>query len=116
MRNMDIKLQEADEIGSAQPAYRVGILPVAGFALMSYASTVEPLRAANLLSRKTLYEVVHFGNVGAGVSSGGALIEKVRPLHEAPELDLLLVVAGGDPFAFEDASAFFSSPPSSSES
>jgi transcriptional regulator GlxA family with amidase domain len=33
----------------------VGFLLVPGFALMSYAAAVEPLRAANLLSGRTLY-------------------------------------------------------------
>ena len=37
---------------------RIGVLPIDGFALMSYASTVEPFRAANMLSRRMLYEVV----------------------------------------------------------
>ena len=33
----------------------VGFLLVPGFALMSYAAAVEPLRAANLISGKELY-------------------------------------------------------------
>lgn len=99
-------MQKEEAIGSDGPAFRVGILPIAGFALMSYASTVEPLRAANLLSRRTLYEVLHFGHQDVCSSSGDTVVEKVLPLSATPPLDLLLVVAGGDPFAFADTSVF----------
>ena len=37
----------------------VGLLLVPDFALMSYASVVEPLRAANLISGTELYRWVH---------------------------------------------------------
>jgi transcriptional regulator GlxA family with amidase domain len=37
----------------------VGLLLVPGFALMSYACVVEPLRAANLLAGRELYHWVH---------------------------------------------------------
>ena len=43
---------------------KIGILAIEGFALMSYASTVEPLRAANLLSEKELFEVIDIGKNG----------------------------------------------------
>ena len=36
-------------------AHSVGFLLVPGFALMSYAAAIEPLRAANLISGKPLY-------------------------------------------------------------
>ena len=38
---------------------RIGLLLIDGFALMSYSSVVEPLRAANLLSEKnfTAYQI-----------------------------------------------------------
>ena len=37
---------------------RIGLLPLDGFALMSYASLIEPMRAANLLAGHTLYEMI----------------------------------------------------------
>ena len=89
-------------IGPAARPYRVGLLPVPGFALMSYACTVEPLRAANLLARAPLYEVVHFGAEGAVASSGAASVVRTHPVGHPAPLDLLLLVAGGDPFAFDD--------------
>lgn len=72
---------------------------------MSYACTVEPLRAANLLSKRPLYEIVHFGE-GTVPSSGAARIEPRYQVGDDVALDMLLVVAGGDPFAFDDPDTF----------
>ena len=96
------QIQDISDLPEFSP-FRVGILPVPGFALMSYACTVEPLRAANLLSDSKLYEIVHFSSDARVSSSGAALIERTCRPGGAEELDLLLVVAGGDPFAFDDA-------------
>ena len=62
-----------DEIrtDSTEPR-RIGLLPVEGFALMSYASTVEPIRAANLLSGRKLYEIINISASDAPVPSSGA--------------------------------------------
>ena len=73
---------------------------------MSYACTVEPLRAANLLSRKRLYDVVHFGEAPQTGSSGAASVERTYKVGARVDLDLLLVVAGGDPFSFRDEAVF----------
>lgn len=81
---------------------RIGILPIPGFALMSYASVVEPLRAANLLSGETVYETLHFTMGTRAQSSGVAAIDAGSPIGGDPGLDLLFVVAGGDPAAFSD--------------
>ncbi|MDU8942200.1 GlxA family transcriptional regulator [Rhodophyticola sp. MJ-SS7] len=73
---------------------------------MSYASTVEPLRAANLLSRRALYDIFHFGLEGDVESSGAASISGVQRVGGRTDLDLLVVVAGGDPFAFQEPALF----------
>ena len=91
-----------DNFGSDVIPYRVGVLPIPGFALMSYACTVEPLRAANLLARKPLYDIVHFADADATPSSGAARVERTYPVGQAIDLDLLLVVAGGDPFGLDE--------------
>jgi transcriptional regulator GlxA family with amidase domain len=82
---------------------RIGVLPIPGFALLSYASTVEPLRAANLLSRRVLYDVV---NISAGApmvqSSGAASVSAQARVGDMLNLDYLFVVAGGNPEAFSD--------------
>ncbi|NNE79941.1 MAG: GlxA family transcriptional regulator [Silicimonas sp.] len=103
----DENLQFKDLNGSIPTRpFRVGILPVPGFPLMSYACTVEPLRAANLLSRRPLYEVSHFSDAAYAPSSGAARVERSFAPGAHDDLDLLLVVAGGDPFAYRDDAVF----------
>ncbi|MBT8425797.1 MAG: GlxA family transcriptional regulator [Silicimonas sp.] len=104
MSEADAKLHNRDK--RAETPYRVGILPIEGFALMSYACVSEPLRAANLLSRKPLYETLHFGAAEVSRSSGAATVQRRHAIGDMVDLDLLLVVAGGDPFAFRDADTF----------
>ncbi len=88
-------------------AFRVGFLLVDGFALMSYSSAVEPLRAANLLAGKTLYDIRHLPVTGGrAVSSSGAVINATEHVGEQVDYDLLLVVAGGDPGRFNNQNTF----------
>ncbi len=83
--------------------YRVGLLLIDGFAMMSYASTVEPLRAANLLSKKELYTIEHLcAGDSLATSSGGIKLEASIKLKNAVDLDILFVIAGGNPFTFSD--------------
>ncbi|WP_421693433.1 GlxA family transcriptional regulator [Aestuariivirga sp.] len=80
----------------------VGLLLIPGFALMSYASVVEPLRAANLLAGKELYRWVHVSPGPAVVpASCGATVPCIK-VEEAGPLDFLFVCAGGNPTAFRD--------------
>ena len=77
------------------------------FPLMSYASVVEPLRAANLLSQKTLYEVIDVTPTENGVrSSSGILVTGNSTLAENKKFDILFVIAGGDPFLVENKKLF----------
>ncbi len=73
---------------------------------MSYASTVEPFRAANLIANRPLYEVAHFTTGGRTRSSGAASVGVEFGVGDAPPLDLLLIVAGGDPLGFDDPLTF----------
>ena len=50
-------------------AQTIGFLLIPGFALMSYASAIEPLRAANLFAGKSLYRWVHIAHKDQVVSS-----------------------------------------------
>jgi transcriptional regulator GlxA family with amidase domain len=85
----------------------VGLLLVPGFALMSYACVVEPLRAANLLAGRDLYRWVHISPGEKTVTAScGATVPCPARVGECESLDLLLVVAGGDPAAFRDQSTF----------
>lgn len=88
---------------SQQPPFRVGILALQRFALMSYACTVEPLRAANLLSGRILYDISHFGQSSVVESSGAAHLNVSNALSDGSNLDLLLVIAGGSPERFNDS-------------
>jgi len=83
---------------------RIGILPLSDFAVMSYASTAEPLRAANLLAGATLYDVINIGEDGAAaLSSGAAQVVAQAQVGDDLRLDALFVVAGGDLSAPLDA-------------
>lgn len=80
---------------------KVGFLLIPGFALMSYASAIEPLRAANLLSGRPLYAWRHVSPTGEAVAaSTGARIPCDFGVDRDEEFDLLLVCAGGNPVAF----------------
>ncbi len=88
-------------------ATRIGVLPLPGFALMSYASTVEPFRAANLLSGQALYEVAVIGSASEMIaSSGQGGVVPSAMVGQALDLDYLFVVAGGDPASINDPALF----------
>jgi transcriptional regulator GlxA family with amidase domain len=86
----------------------VGFLLVPGFALMTYASAVEPLRAANQLTGKTLYRWWHAapGDKPAIASNGAAVIPDHKFGADPDGLDLMMVCAGGNPATFNDKRTF----------
>ena len=98
----DANLSDVDDSLKNGRPYRVGIYAVPGFALMSYACCVEPFRAANILSRETLYELVHFSKTASSESSVGAFVQPDHGLSSGVNLDILFVIAGGDPIGFSD--------------
>lgn len=78
--------------------FTIGLLPIDGFALMSYAACIEPLRAANLLAEHPAFSFRHFAASGTEtVSSCGAVVPASAGLGRIKDLDLALVIAGGDP-------------------
>jgi len=96
-----------DEIGTNPTKRRIGILLIDGFAMMSYASLVEPMRAANLLARRTLYDIIHVGATDQPItSSGAATVTPQARVGANLKLDTLFVVAGGDPTGFSDTASF----------
>src|SRR6056297_3113325 len=81
---------------------RIGLLPLDGFALMSYASLIEPMRAANLLAGHTLYEMIHIATQDGPIhSSGMASVTPQAKVGDDLDLDYLFVIAGGDPTRFD---------------
>lgn len=86
------------------PAKVIGFLLIDQFALMSYASAIEPLRAANILAGRDLYEWRHVSMTGRPVTaSNGVSVAPDHQVGDAVELDTLLVCAGGNPAAFDHA-------------
>ena len=83
---------------------RIGLLPLDGFALMSYASLTEPMRAANLLAGHRLYDMIDITTESGAVhSSGAASIRPQVKVGDDIDLDYLFVIAGGDLTRVEDA-------------
>lgn len=92
---------------AARRPYRVGFLLVDGFALLSYASAIEPLRAANQLAGETLYLIDHLAaNDRAATSSSGAVIDATMAMNSRRRFDAVFVVAGGDPISYRDDRVF----------
>lgn len=95
------------EVAAPERPRSVGFLLVPGFALMSYAAAVEPLRAANLLSGQTLYRWWHAAKGGKPVmASNGVTILPDGDLGAERQADMLLVCAGGNPAIFDDKAVF----------
>lgn len=83
---------------SREPAHTFGFIVLPGFALMSYASAVEPLRAANLLAGTELYQWRIFSDGGGIVqSSSGATVETQDLPDGRADLNTMFVAAGGEP-------------------
>ncbi|MEO4042342.1 GlxA family transcriptional regulator [Hoeflea sp. CAU 1731] len=85
--------------------FRVGFLLIDGFALMSYASALEPLRVANLKAGAELYRIDHIG-LSPASSSAGVMVGQTMGFDDTPDLDMVLVVAGGDPMRYDNRRTF----------
>jgi transcriptional regulator GlxA family with amidase domain len=76
----------------------IGFILIPGFALMCYASAVEPLRAANLLAGREIYRVRVFSPQGSFVAASSGVQVPAEPLPGRGErLHTVFVVAGGHP-------------------
>ncbi len=77
---------------------RIGFLLVPNFALMSYASSTEPLRAANLIAGTELYEVVPLSVDGEAVRNSAGMSVSCDDLSvEGSSCHSIFVCAGGGP-------------------
>jgi transcriptional regulator GlxA family with amidase domain len=83
----------------------IGFLLIPGFALMSYSSAIESLRAANQISGKTLYRWWHAtpDDAPALTSTGSAFLADYQFGTDSPDLDMLLVCGGGNSLTYEDS-------------
>src|ERR1700679_930053 len=97
------KSDKMDEL----PGQTLGLLLIDGFALMSYASVIEPFRAANTLAGRELYRWTHISVDGRKVSaSNGASILADQAVGDPMACDTLFVFAAGDPAQFSDPRTF----------
>jgi len=84
------------EVTEERKTFRVGVVPLDGFAMMSFSAAVEPLRAANRLAQQALYSVTFIGSQAKLISSGGAIVQADDVIGTRASFDLVLVVAGSD--------------------
>jgi transcriptional regulator GlxA family with amidase domain len=77
------------------PAFHLGLLLVPGFALMSFASVIEPARGANRMSGKALYDWTLFSAHGGEVLSNSGIGLQTQSLAEMrlDNVDMLVVCA-----------------------
>jgi len=102
MPQRDISEFRRDLSGDQSPL-RLGFLLVDDFALMSYASVIEPFRAANHLSGRALYVWNHYSPSSQAVrASNGLRIEVDGSVRAIGACDILFVCAGGNPALFDD--------------
>lgn len=86
---------------SSETTRLVGFLLIPEFSLLSYASTIEPLRAANRLSGKPLYNWAHISIDGdASAASSGLEVQADHEVGDHVEFDTVFVCAGGNPAKF----------------
>ena len=88
-------MSDMDKPIQVMEPFKVGFVLVDGFALLSYASAVEPLLAANRIAGRKLYHIRHMPAYGArATSASGAIVAADTYLGEDIDFDLVLVVAG----------------------
>jgi transcriptional regulator GlxA family with amidase domain len=86
---------------------RIAFILIDGFALLSTAAALEPLRAANMFANSLAYDItlLSLGETSARASVGATF--ETRPIRDAqPLFDLVFVVAGGEPARTNDPALF----------
>src|SRR5258706_2889675 len=82
-------------------AIRIAFLLVPQFSMMSFSAAIEPLRSANRMSERQLFEWQLISVDGKEVSaSNGISIAAHRSLEELSKIDMLVVCAGLEPIQF----------------
>jgi transcriptional regulator GlxA family with amidase domain len=85
----------SDDLKNVQ---KIGFILIPGFALMSYASAVEPLRAANLLAGRDIYALsAHVVEGSAGMTSSGIPVPATPLPGRGSGFHTVFVCAGGTP-------------------
>ncbi len=82
-------------------------LLIDGFALMSFASSIEPLRAANTIAGRELYRILCVSADGKpATSSVGSQMPCEAMVGDVIDADILFVSSGGRPWNFSDKKTF----------
>jgi len=82
-------------------AIRIAFLLVPQFSMMSFSAAIEPLRSANRMSERQLFEWQLVSVDGKEVSaSNGISIAAHRSLEELSKIEMLVVCAGLEPIQF----------------
>ncbi|MEO1087540.1 MAG: GlxA family transcriptional regulator, partial [Acidobacteriota bacterium] len=103
---LDASLDQAASHG-LRPPETVGFLLVPDFSMLSFSSAMEPLRAANRMSGRRLYEWRVLSPDGRAIrASSGTLVLPDAGLLENQRLDRIAVVAGLDAQTFDDKAVF----------
>lgn len=85
----------------------LGFVLLDGFALMSTAAAMEPLRAANLFAGQEIYGIQALSLFeSSAASSLGARFDTRGFAKETGPLDMVFVVAGGEPLSFRNPNLF----------
>jgi transcriptional regulator GlxA family with amidase domain len=86
----------------------VGFVLAPGFSLLSYACAIEPLRAANVLSQRSLYRWWHAapGDQPVQASNGVTIVPNRVMTATRAEPNILFVCAGGNPSTFSNRHTF----------
>lgn len=85
-------------VADSRNTQHIGFILTRNFALLSYASATEPLRAANLLSGTALYETVCLSADGEPVRSSSGMLAECMPVFPHGErCHTVFVCAGGGP-------------------
>jgi AraC family transcriptional regulator, glycine betaine-responsive activator len=80
---------------------RIGFLLVPQFSMMAFSAAIEPLRSANRMSERHLFEWQLVSVDGKEVmASNGICIAAHRSLDELSKIDMLVVCAGLEPAQF----------------
>jgi AraC family carnitine catabolism transcriptional activator len=107
MPKSDSSAPKGDACSADVRSTRLGFLLINDFALMSYASVVEPFRAANRLSGESLYTWQHFSVDGSPAqASNDVEINVLGPISTSVDVEVLFVCAGGNPATFADKATF----------
>ncbi len=88
--------------------YRVGFVLVPNFSLMAFCAAMEPMRNANMIANKPLFEWELISHTGDMMRSSSGLELKTQSIPEARghDFDMVLVCGGTDARDFRDDALF----------